>query len=459
MTRTEQKNIWWRRASNFLQVLRLPHGRRPGEARGVPRGSANQGGPGRTSPNAPRHTGQLDAPPPTDLFAKCEAFTKPLELQAADLYPYFLPIGESEGTEVEIHGKRLLMAGSNNYLGVTHDPRVREAAIRAIERFGSGCTGSRFLNGTLELHEELEHRLAKFLGYESALVFTTGFQTNLGVISSLAGRGDVIFTDRENHASIMDGCRLGFGEMRKFRHNDMEDLEEQLRRETPRRRGGWLIVVDGVFSMLGDLANLPRICELAEEYGARVLVDDAHSIGVMGAHGRGTAEHFDVEDRVDLVLGTFSKSFGSIGGYVAGDEQIIRWVKHHGRSMIFSASLPPASCAATLAALDIIESEPERRTVLHENAEFMRAGLHALGFDTGPSVTPVIPILIGERHATFRFWRELYDHGVFTNPITSPAVPAGMDLIRTSVMATHTREQLQRVLDIVAQVARKLRVA
>ena len=393
-----------------------------------------------------------------DLFAKCASFTKPLELEAAGLYPYFQAISESEGTEVEIGGQRLIMAGSNNYLGVTHDPRVREAAIRAVERFGSGCTGSRFLNGTLELHEELERRLARFLGYEEALVFTTGFQTNLGVISSLAGRGDVVFTDRENHASIMDGCRLGFGELRKFRHNDMADLEEQLRRELPRRRGGWLIVVDGVFSMLGDLANLPDLCELAGRYGARVLVDDAHSIGVMGAHGRGTAEHFGVEDKVDLVLGTFSKSFGSIGGYVGGSEEVIRWIKHHARSMIFSASLPPASCAATLAALDIVEQEPERRARLHENATFLRDGLHALGFDTGPSVTPVIPILIGERNATFRFWRELYEHGVFTNPITAPAVPAGMDLIRTSVMATHTREQLQQVLDTVDLVARKLRV-
>lgn len=395
---------------------------------------------------------------PPDLFAKCAAFTKPDELMAVGLYPYFHAIGESEGTEVEIQGKRMLMVGSNNYLGVTHDARVREAAIRAVERFGSGCTGSRFLNGTLELHEELEERLARFLGTEAALVFTTGFQTNLGVISSLVGRGDVIYTDRENHASIMDGCRLGFGELRKFRHNDTNELEELLRREAPRLRGGQMIIVDGVFSMLGDLAELPRICELAEEYGARVLVDDAHSIGVMGAHGRGTAEHFGVEDKVDLVLGTFSKSFGSIGGYVGGTREVIRWVKHHGRSMIFSASLPPASCAATLAALEIIEQEPERRLRLHDNANFMRQGLHELGFDTGPSVTPVIPILVGEREATFAFWRELFDNGVFTNPVTSPAVPKGMDLLRTSVMATHTRDQLQEVLDVIARVARKLRL-
>lgn len=471
MTRIDEKSIWWRRASSLWSHLRLPNGRRvDGLTAGDPRVSSQQGlTSSATSTTAHEHERPTSRSnpgrhpkdrvlKPTDLFDKCEAFTKPLELQASGIYPYFQPIGESEGTEVEIKGKRMLMVGSNNYLGVTHDPRVREAAIKAIERFGSGCTGSRFLNGTLELHEELEERLAKFLGYESALVFTTGFQTNLGVISSLIGRGDVIFTDRENHASIMDGCRLGFGEMRKFRHNDMADLEEQLRREAPRLRGGQLIIVDGVFSMLGDLAELPRICELAGEYGARILVDDAHSVGVMGEHGRGTAEHFGVEDKVDLVLGTFSKSFGSIGGYVAGSDDVMRWVKHHARSMIFSASLPPASCAATLAALDIIEQEPERRVRLHENAEFMRKGLHELGFDTGPSVTPVIPILVGERHATFQFWRELYDHGVFTNPITTPAVPPGMDLLRTSVMATHTREQLQEVLDVVARVARKLRL-
>lgn len=393
-----------------------------------------------------------------DLFDKCFAFTRPEELQDIGIYPYFVPIAGSEGTEVEVDGKRLLMVGSNNYLGVTHDPRVQEAATKAINELGSGCTGSRFLNGTLELHEELEHRLAKFLGREATLVFTTGFQTNLGVISSLVGRGDVIFTDRENHASIMDGCRLSFGEIHKFRHNDMAELEALLIRHQPNRRGGQLIVVDGVFSMLGDIVDLPPIVRLANEFGARILIDDAHAVGVIGANGRGTAEHFGLEDECDLVLGTFSKSFGSIGGYVSGRGEVISWIKHHARSMIFSAALPPPSVAAVLAALDIIEQEPERRTQLHENADFMRKGLQELGFDTGPSETPIIPMLVGDQEACFVFWRRLFDNGVFTNPIISPAVPPGMDLIRTSVMATHTRDQLQEVLDVVAKVARELRL-
>ena len=393
-----------------------------------------------------------------DLFDKCHSFTRPSELKRLGIYPYFRHIGESRGTEVEIDGRRLLMVGSNNYLGVTHDPRVIEAGEKAIREFGSGCTGSRFLNGTLEMHEELEARLARFLNKESCLVFTTGFQTNLGVISSLVGRGDAIFCDRENHASIMDGCRLSFGELIKFKHDDMADLEEQLRRYQPMRRGGQLIIVDGVFSMLGDIVDLPRIVELADRYDSRLLVDDAHSCGVLGPGGRGTAEHFGLEDEVDMVLGTFSKSFGSIGGFVAGDSAVIEFVKHHARAMIFSASLPPSAAASTLAALDIIESEPERRQQLHDNADFLRQGFQRLGFDTGPSQTPVIPVIVGNQEACFRFWRELFDAGVFTNPVTTPAVPPGMDLLRTSVMATHTQSQLEEVLDIVARIARKLRL-
>ncbi len=396
--------------------------------------------------------------PDLDLFAKCAAFRKPEELQQLGIYPYFQPIAESEGTEVMIHGRRLLMIGSNNYLGITHDPRVQEAAQKAVRRYGSGCTGSRFLNGTLELHEELERNLAEFLGREAALVFTTGFQTNLGVISSLVGRGDVIFCDRENHASIMDGCRLSYGEIRKFRHNDMAELERLLVANSERRRGGQLIVVDGVFSMLGDLADLPSIVRLARRFPARILVDDAHAVGVLGANGRGTAEHFGLDDEVDLILGTFSKSFGSIGGYVAGRADVISYIKHHARSMIFSASLPPSSVAATIKALEIIRTEPERRSQLRENADFLRSSFQEMGFDTGPSRTPIIPILIGDQEATFRFWRELFEAGLFTNPVTSPAVPQGMDLIRTSVMATHTRAQLERVVETVDRVARKLRL-
>ncbi|MAE76752.1 MAG: 8-amino-7-oxononanoate synthase [Planctomycetes bacterium] len=446
---TTPANIWWRRARGLWSRWRFNKGGRDGSAPWRP-------GRHGHSPSASQRSAEV--PSEVDLFAKCTDFTTPAELQQLGIYPYFHPISESDGTEVEIRGQRLVMVGSNNYLGVTQDARVREAAMQAISRYGPGCTGSRFLNGTLEMHEELEERLAHFLGRERVLVFTTGFQTNLGVISSLVQRNDTIFTDRENHASIMDGCRLSFGSIKKFAHNDIEALAQQLKRHRDQRRGGQLIVVDGVFSMLGDICELPPIVELAKRHGARVLVDDAHAVGVLGANGRGTAEHFGIDDKVDLVLGTFSKSFGSIGGYVAGDEDVIRYVKHHGRAMIFSAALPPASVAATLAALDIIEQEPERRTKLMENADFLRRSFQELGFDTGPSCTPIVPLIIGGREPTFRFWRELYDNGVFTNPITAPAVPSGMDLIRTSVMATHTREQLEQVVKVVAKAARKLRL-
>jgi 8-amino-7-oxononanoate synthase len=348
------------------------------------------------------------------------------------------------------------MIGSNNYLGLTHHPHVTEGAIKAVERFGAWCTGSRFLNGTLELHEELERRLAKFFRKEACLCFTTGFQTNLGVISSLAGKNDVILCDRENHASIIDGCRLSFADLRKFKHGDMEDLERHLDLANEDEATGKLIIVDGVFSMMGDLANLPEITRLAKKYGARVIVDDAHGVGVMGGHGRGTAEHFGVEDEVDLILGTFSKSFASIGGFVAGPESVIHYIKHHARSMIFAASMPPACAGGVLAALEVIEREPERRRVLWENAETMRRAFRDAGFDTGVSETPIIPLVIGDQLGTFRFWKELFDGGVFANPITSPAVPPRMDLIRTSYMATHTPEQMERVIEIVTRVGRKL---
>ncbi len=390
-----------------------------------------------------------------DLFEKCGRFTTVKDLLAAGVYPYFRAIGESEATQVVIEGRRLIMAGSNNYLGLTHHPHVLEAARKAIQRFGSGCTGSRFLNGTLSIHEELEARLAKFMRREAALVFSTGFQTNLGIISALVGRNDVVYCDGENHASIIDGCRLSFGEVKKFKHNDMEHLERLLA-EGENGEGGRLIVVDGVFSMLGDLADLPRICSLARRYGARVLVDEAHSIGVLGENGRGSAEHFGVEARVDLVMGTFSKTFASIGGFVAGPEEVIDYIKHHARSMIFSASIPPASTAAVIAALDILEREPARRVRVMQNAEFMREGLRELGFETGPGVSAIVPILVGERMATFRLWRELFDEGVFTNPVTSPAVPPGKDLIRTSYMASHTPDQLEAVLEAFERAGRRL---
>lgn len=397
-----------------------------------------------------------------DIFDKCRQFTTVEDLVRAGIYPYFTAIEESEGTEVEIHGQRLLMLGSNNYLGVTHEPTVIAAGIAATKRYGSGCTGSRFLNGTLAMHEQLEQRLAKFLRKDAALVFTTGYQTNVGVISALGGRRDSIFTDREDHASIMDGCRLSYSEILKFRHNDMGDLEDQLQRHATRIRegkapGGKIIVVDGVYSMLGDLAPLPELARLAKRYGARIIVDDAHSIGVFGPRGAGTAEHFGLEDEMDLILGTFSKSLGSVGGYVAGEKAVINYIKHKARSMMFSAALPAPSVAAVCAALDIVESQPERRERLHKNADYLRRSFIDLGFQVGPGKSPVIPLIIGSRDATFHFWKELFAAGVFTNPVTTPAVPEGMDLLRCSVMATHTQEQLERVVNIVSEVAKKLR--
>ncbi len=371
------------------------------------------------------------------------------------MYPYFIPITDSEGTEVEIGGRRLIMAGSNNYLGLTHHPHVVAAARDAVERYGSSCTGSRFLNGTLELHEELERRLARFLDREAALCFSTGFQTNLGVISALCGKDDVILCDRENHASIFDGCRLSFAELRKYRHEDMDDLERQLQAASRPEVRGKLIIVDGVFSMMGEIANLQRISELARQYGARILVDEAHSVGVLGTHGRGAVEHCGVEKDVDLVLGTFSKSFASLGGFVAGPEPVVHYIKHHARSLIFSASIPPSAAAAALAALDVMESEPELRTRVMDRATQVRTGLTELGFQVGRSETPIVPVIVGNQDRLFGFWKQLFESGVFTNPVTTPAVPPGMDLIRTSYMAAHTEAQCDRVIDIFAHTGRR----
>jgi 8-amino-7-oxononanoate synthase len=381
-----------------------------------------------------------------DLFSKCRSFTRAKELQALGIYPFFTPIGKNLGTEVEVHGRRLVMAGSNNYLGLTHHPKVIAAAHAAIDAYGSSCSGSRFLNGTLELHLELERRLARFLGREAALCFSTGFQTNLGVISCLGGKDDVILTDRENHASIMDGCRLSFAEVKRFKHNDLADLEQHLEAAVEEGHRGKLVVVDGVYSMMGDLADLPGICALARRYGARVLVDEAHAVGVLGAHGRGTAEHQAVESQVDLIIGTFSKSFASLGGFVAGDEEVIHYIQHHARALMFSAAIHPAAAAAALAALDVIESEPQLRTQVLHNAAFVRRGLHRAGFRTVEATAPIVPVIVGDQEGMLRFWQALLDEGVFTNPVTGPAVPPGMDLIRTSYIATHTQSQLEAVV-------------
>jgi len=387
------------------------------------------------------------------LFEKCRRFTRAAEVKAAGIYPYFQPIARSSGARVEVEGRELVMVGSNNYLGLTDHPKVQEAARAAIGRYGAGCTGSRFLNGTLDLHEELEERLAAFLGKPACLTMSTGYQTNLGTIATLVGRDDVIYSDRENHASILDGCRLSFGDLKKFRHNDMEDLERLLSIENGKHAR--LIIVDGVYSMRGNLAKLPRIVELANEYGAQLMVDDAHGIGYMGEGGRGTVHHFGVNDDVDLVVGTFSKSFASIGGFVAATDEIVHYIKHHARALIFSASIPPASVAATLAALDVIEAEPERADRLWRNVRRMKTAFDELGFDTDSSDSAVIPIRVGTDTETFTFWRMLFDRGVFTNPVTSPAVPPGEGLIRTSYMSTHTDEDLDHVLSVFDELGRE----
>lgn len=389
-----------------------------------------------------------------DIFEKCFRYTAAKEARRAGYYPYFKPIESGQGSQVTIKGRRMIMIGSNNYLGLTSHPKLKKSAIRAVEKYGSGCTGSRFLNGTLEIHEELETKLAEFMGKEVALVFSTGFQTNLGTISTVVGREDVVITDRSDHASILDGCRLSFGKLMKFRHNDMKDLERVLCSSGEGK--GKLIVVDGIFSMDGDIADLPNIVRLAKEYKARIMVDDAHSIGVLGENGRGTGEHFGLMDEVDIIMGTFSKSFASIGGFIAAKEEVIDFVKHNSRAMIFSASPPPASVAVVLTALEIIKNEPERRRKLWENTQIMLDGFKEMGFDTGTSQTPVIPIIIGDQMKTFTFWRRLFEEGVFANPAIPPAVPPGRSLIRTSYMATHTGEELNRVLEVFGKIGREL---
>lgn len=390
-----------------------------------------------------------------DVFEKCRQFTTAKKVKEAGLYPYFIPLTDSEGTEVTVGDHRLIMIGSNNYLGLTTHPEVRGAAIEATRRYGTSCTGSRFLNGTLELHLELERRLAEYVGTEAALVFSTGYQTNVGTISALVGRGDFVVTDKDDHASIVDGCRLAFGEMRRFRHNDLAHLERVLA-GLP-EDAGRLVIVDGVFSMGGDIAPLPEIVPLCQEYGARLMVDDAHSIGVLGG-GRGTAAHFGVTDQVDLTMGTFSKSFASLGGFIAGAANVIHYIQHHARSLIFSASMPPANAAAALAALDVMQAEPERIRRVNQIGERMRAGFRQLGFNAGTSETPIIPVIIGDDTSTFMAWKSLYEAGIYTNPVISPAVPPELALLRTSYMATHTDEQLDRVLAIFAQVGRDLRL-
>ena len=388
-----------------------------------------------------------------DIFQKCREYDADKIAKAKGIYPFFQALEGTDGTEVIMNGRKVLMLGSNNYLGLTFDPRIVKAAHDGIERFGTSCTGSRLINGTLCIHEELEQRLAAFMKREAALVFSTGMQTNLGAISCLIGRNDVVVTDKEDHASIVDGCRLGMGEVKRFVHGDLDQLERIL--EKIEKDKGILVVVDGVFSMGGDIVDLPRLAPLCKKYGARLYVDDAHSIGVLGG-GRGTAVHFDMVKDVDITMGTFSKSFASLGGYVVGDEDVINFIKHNARSFIFSASLPASNVMAAMAALDIMEKEPEHVERLWENARFMQKGLRDLGFDIGKTQTPIIPIVIGDTEKAFTFWKVLFDAGVYTNPVCAPAVPAGMDLLRTSYTASQTREQLTRALGIFELCGKKL---
>jgi 8-amino-7-oxononanoate synthase len=388
-----------------------------------------------------------------DLFAKCQSYTRAKDAQEAGFYPYFIPLTDSEGTEVNVGDHRLIMIGSNNYLGLTTHPKVRQAALDATQRFGTSCTGSRFLNGTLELHLELERALAAFVGKEAALVFSTGYQTNVGTISALVGRADVVVTDKEDHASIVDGCRLAFGDMQRFRHNDMEHLDLVLSRISD--DAGKLVVVDGVFSMSGEIAPLPAIVPLCKQHNARLMVDDAHSVGVLG-EGRGTPAHFDLTGDVDLIMGTFSKSFASLGGFIAGSADTIHYIQHNARSLIFSASIPAANAAAALAALEVMQEEPGRIRRVNNIGACVRSELRRLGFEIGQSETPIVPVIIGDNELTFRTWKALYDAGVFTNPVVSPAVPEGSALLRTSYMASHTDEQIEQVIATFAEVGKAL---
>jgi 8-amino-7-oxononanoate synthase len=391
-----------------------------------------------------------------DVFQKCFDFKDAEYVRGLGLYPYFRMISSGQDPVVTMNGSSVIMLGSNNYLGLTNHPEVKAAAAVALAAYGTGTAGSRFLNGTLDIHVELEERLAAFMKREAALTFSTGFQVNLGVISSLIDRKDTVVLDNLDHACILDGARLSFGRILKYQHNDMASLEERLRSIDGGR--GALIVVDGVFSMEGDLADLPSIVELAKRHHARVMVDDAHGVGVMGEHGRGTAEHFGLEHDVDLVMGTFSKSLAAVGGFVAGSRPVIDWIKHHARSLIFSAAPPPASVASVIKAVEIIEREPERRARLWDNTRYMKRELESLGYDTGASASPVIPLLVGEDMTAFRMTVRLQEEGVFVNPVITPAVPPDRAMIRTSYMATHTRDHLDRALAAIAKVGRELGV-
>ena len=400
------------------------------------------------------------ARPKAPIFDKAARFFDPegdyARVTEAGLYPFFRAIEVNEGSRAVMDGREIIMAGSNNYLGLTSDPRVTKAAKDAVDRYGTGCTGSRFLNGTLDLHLELEERLARFMRKEACVLFSTGYMTNQGLLQSVAQRGDVIFSDKDNHACILAGQQVSSAETVRYRHNDLDHLRTFLQRTSEERpEAGKLIVTDGVFSMSGTLAKVPELVALAEEFDAALMLDDAHAVGVVGDGGRGSASVFGLEDRVDLTTGTFSKSFSSLGGFAVGDETVIEYVRHTASTHIFSASMPPPAVATVLACLDILETEPERLDRLAEISDFMRDGFRALGFDVWASQTPIIPVVIGEMYRAFAFWKDLLDAGVFANAVIPPAVPKGQSLMRTSYMATHTDAELQTVLDAFEQVGLK----
>lgn len=392
-----------------------------------------------------------------DLFKKCHEFTRADDIKAMGLYPYFRAIEENEGPVVQIEGRKVIMAGSNNYLGLTSHPKVKEAALKAIEKYGTGCSGSRYLTGTLDLHIELEDKLAKFFGKEKVLLFSTGYQTAQGIIPTLVQRGDYVISDKDNHACIVAGNMMAKGataDMARYKHNDMVDLERVISKLPA--EAGKLIVSDGVFSTGGEIVDLPSLNTIAKKYGARILIDDAHSVGVIGKGGRGTASEFNLENEIDLTMGTFSKTFASLGGFVAGDERVINYIKHLSSALIFSASPTPSSVAAAIAALEILEEEPERVQQLVSNADYMRKGLKAAGFTVIDGRTGIVPVIVGDDEIAFKMWKMLYEDGVFVNVFISPGVPPGRQMMRTSYMATHEKSHLDQIIRIFTDVGKKL---
>jgi len=390
-----------------------------------------------------------------DVLKKCFDFTRANELRAAGWYPYFNKVESAQGPEVIIDGAKKIVVCSNNYLGLANHPKVIEASMEAAKKYGTSGTGSRVLNGTIDLHVKVEKKFAEFVGKEDAILFTTGHHSNLGALSCLVGKNEVFITDKLDHASIIDGCRLSFGDMARFRHNDMEDLERQLKRYEDK---GKLIVVDGIFSMEGDIANLPEIAKLAKKYNTRVFVDEAHSLGVIGENGKGTGSHFGIEDSVDVLMATASKSLASIGGFIAGKKEVVDYIKNTARTFIFTASLPPACAGAIDMSLDLIIQEPQRREKLMANANKMLKEFKRLGFKTNKSQSPIIPLTVGADEIAFKMWRKLFDEGVFASPVVRPAVPEGQAIIRTSYMATHTDEHLNFILEKFEKIGKELSV-